>query len=239
MWRLPDDDNPGLPWEWFAAALLIVAFCFALWGFHSRDTSFKPVHPVRVVEPAAMPSAEPPVVAQTPAAETTPSPSSPSGIGRAHGYSRPGNRHRRPPLELAIPRLGLKTRRLSLAVAFPQLRVHSWFRSRLEKTPGWLSAPTGAKSCRLPSTHQQKSPLELETRSSSRRAMPVLSISHSTARSCQPRGRPTKLRPSLLIPAVRSSSLVSASHDGMFDDHGACRSVPQVTVRRRLTPSRC
>lgn len=77
--EVTDDDNPGLPWEWFAAALLIVAFCFALWGFHSRDTSFKPVHPVRVVEPAAMPSAEPPVVAQTPAAETAPSAVPPAG----------------------------------------------------------------------------------------------------------------------------------------------------------------
>lgn len=77
--EVTDDDNPGLPWEWFAAALLIVAFCFALWGFHSRDKSVKPALPARVTEPAKGPSAEAPVVAQTTATETAPAVAPPSG----------------------------------------------------------------------------------------------------------------------------------------------------------------
>jgi cytoskeleton protein RodZ len=72
------DDGPGIPWEWFAAALLIVAFCFALWGFHSRDKSFKPGLPPRVAEPANIPSAEAPVLAQTAASEAAPPASAPA-----------------------------------------------------------------------------------------------------------------------------------------------------------------
>ena len=68
-----DDGGSGIPWEWFAVALLIVAFFFALWGFHSRDRSFKPKLPARLAEPANTPAPGAPVVAQNTAGETAPS----------------------------------------------------------------------------------------------------------------------------------------------------------------------
>jgi cytoskeleton protein RodZ len=68
-----DDGGPGIPWEWFAVGLLIVAFFFALWGFHSRDRSFKPNLPARFAEPANTPAPGTPVVAQNTAGETAPS----------------------------------------------------------------------------------------------------------------------------------------------------------------------
>jgi len=120
-------------------------------------------------------------------------------------------RHQRlPSLEPAMPRPGPRTQKLPPETALPRLRVHSWSRSRHERTPGSPSAPTGGRSCKPPSTHRRKSPLELATGLSLRRGMLALSISHSTGRSCQPRELPTRLRPSLLIPAVRNSSFASA-----------------------------
>ena len=159
------EDGPGIPWEWFAAALLIVAFCFALWGFHSRDRSFKPVLPARVAEPADSPPAEAPVVAQTTAAETAPSADPPCGLSRfKRQLAAPVSCGTAlPPLELAnaTPRPHSEA---AAGAALPQLRGRSWFRSRHERTPGSQSAPTGGRSCRPPLTHRRKSPLELATR---------------------------------------------------------------------------
>ncbi len=42
---LPEESINGasrIPWGWFAVALLVVAFGFALWGFHSREKSAQP-----------------------------------------------------------------------------------------------------------------------------------------------------------------------------------------------------
>jgi cytoskeleton protein RodZ len=83
------EDRLGIPWEWFAAALLIVAFCFALWGFHSRNRAFKHVLPARVAEPAGSPPAEAHVVAQTTAAETAPSVDPPSGSAESTSAPAP------------------------------------------------------------------------------------------------------------------------------------------------------
>jgi cytoskeleton protein RodZ len=69
------NEDPGngasrIPWGWFAIALLIVAFCFALWGFHSRERSSRPSLPLL---PAATGdnSAAAPAIAQTIATQTT------------------------------------------------------------------------------------------------------------------------------------------------------------------------
>jgi cytoskeleton protein RodZ len=55
---IPSDDSgdPGsrIPWGWFAIALLILAFGFALWGFHARERSAKPSV---ILPPAANPAA--------------------------------------------------------------------------------------------------------------------------------------------------------------------------------------
>ncbi len=37
----------GIPWGFFAIALLVLAFCFAVWGFYARDKSTKPSVSVR------------------------------------------------------------------------------------------------------------------------------------------------------------------------------------------------
>jgi len=50
-----EDSGNGLsriPWGWFAIALLVVAFGFAFWGFHSRERSAKPI--VVPLPPAAI-----------------------------------------------------------------------------------------------------------------------------------------------------------------------------------------
>jgi cytoskeletal protein RodZ len=69
------NEDPGngasrIPWGWFAIALLIVAFCFALWGFHSRERSPRRSLPLL---PAATSdnSAAAPAIAQTIAPQTT------------------------------------------------------------------------------------------------------------------------------------------------------------------------
>jgi cytoskeletal protein RodZ len=69
------NEDPGngasrIPWGWFAIALLIVAFCFALWGFHSRERSPRPSLPLL---PAATSdnSVAAPAIAQTIAPQTT------------------------------------------------------------------------------------------------------------------------------------------------------------------------
>ncbi len=203
---------PGIPWEWFAVALLIVAFGFALWGFYSREKSAKPGLPPRVAEPANIPSAEAPVVAQTAASEAAPPASAPAvPAGSASAASMSASAAPAPPsLEPAMPRPGPRTQKLPPESALPRLREPSWSRSRHERTPGSPSAPTGGRSCKTPSTRRRKSRLELATGLSLRPGMQAPSISHSTARSCQPRALPTRLRPSLLIPAVRSSSFASA-----------------------------
>jgi cytoskeleton protein RodZ len=42
----PEEDSGDgisrIPWEWCAVALLILAFAFAVWGFHSRERSAMP-----------------------------------------------------------------------------------------------------------------------------------------------------------------------------------------------------
>jgi cytoskeleton protein RodZ len=65
----------GLPWGMFALALLLFAFGFALWGFHSRDKSARRIPvvstPVTASAPASAPSAvEPETVVKPPATET-------------------------------------------------------------------------------------------------------------------------------------------------------------------------
>ena len=69
------NEDPGngasrIPWGWFAIALLIVAFCFALWGFHSRERSPRRSLPLL---PAATSdnSVAAPAIAQTIAPQTT------------------------------------------------------------------------------------------------------------------------------------------------------------------------
>jgi cytoskeleton protein RodZ len=57
-------DNEGIPWGGVAAALLLAAFVFALWGFHSREKSSPKVAapPERTerAQPAPMEKATPP-----------------------------------------------------------------------------------------------------------------------------------------------------------------------------------
>ncbi len=65
----------GLPWGMFALALLVFAFGFALWGFHSREKSSPRIAvvstPVIASPPAPAPSAvEPELVAKPVATET-------------------------------------------------------------------------------------------------------------------------------------------------------------------------
>jgi cytoskeleton protein RodZ len=68
--------NDGLPWGMFALALLVFAFGFSLWGFHSREKSPRQVvavSPQSPVSPAALPvvAAD---AAKSAAPETTSSP---------------------------------------------------------------------------------------------------------------------------------------------------------------------
>ena len=70
--------NDGIPWGIVAAALLIIAFGFALWGFHSRE---KPAPRVVVPRPAP---AEP---AQPASNETTSPVSQPAPTGAPAGAS--------------------------------------------------------------------------------------------------------------------------------------------------------
>jgi cytoskeleton protein RodZ len=73
--RLPESkkkrhDNDGIPWGIVAAGLLIIAFAFALWGFHSRE---KPVRRVEAptslhieqTSPETNPALEPPSAGQS------------------------------------------------------------------------------------------------------------------------------------------------------------------------------
>jgi cytoskeleton protein RodZ len=74
-----EEEDPGngasrIPWEWFAAALLIVAFGFALWGYHSRERSSKPrTFPAVMAENSVAASPR----AQAATAETTTTQASP------------------------------------------------------------------------------------------------------------------------------------------------------------------
>jgi cytoskeleton protein RodZ len=81
----PDEDSESgisrLPWEWFAIGLLLVAFGFAIWGFHTREN---PVHPVVAPTPSselnsapALQTAEPAMLAIPKQAETDASSSTP------------------------------------------------------------------------------------------------------------------------------------------------------------------
>jgi cytoskeleton protein RodZ len=70
--RLPESkkkrrDNEGIPWGFVAAGLLIIAFGFALWGFHSREKTVR-----RVEAPASVP------IEQTAPETATQVPQSPS-----------------------------------------------------------------------------------------------------------------------------------------------------------------
>lgn len=75
--RRSDD---GIPWGVFAVALLVLAFGFAVWGFHAREKSPRPMVPappqVPVETPAVAPQKATPEPAQ-PSPEAT-SPASPS-----------------------------------------------------------------------------------------------------------------------------------------------------------------
>ena len=56
----PEEASDGMarvPWGMFAIALLIVAFGFAIWGFHSRDSGQQNRHAARAVSPPANVSA--------------------------------------------------------------------------------------------------------------------------------------------------------------------------------------
>ena len=94
-----DDYGDGIsriPWEWFAIALLIVAFGFAVWGFHSRDRSAKTSSAktssakpsLAPLPPAAIGSstAAPPIVAQTNVPSAVPATPAPE-IGNASPQS--------------------------------------------------------------------------------------------------------------------------------------------------------
>lgn len=65
--RLPESkkkrrDNEGIPWEFVAAGLLIIAFGFALWGFHSREKTVRKVEaPTSVPIERATPETASPV----------------------------------------------------------------------------------------------------------------------------------------------------------------------------------
>lgn len=75
----PIDPASRVPWGWFAIALLIVAFGFAVWGFLSRERSAKPSlnpSPPRAVDDNS--AYAPPVVAETNPAPTNPAQPSPA-----------------------------------------------------------------------------------------------------------------------------------------------------------------
>jgi cytoskeleton protein RodZ len=53
-------DNDGIPWGFIAAGLLVIAFGFALWGFHSREKRIpRAVSPVVQTETASPEAARP------------------------------------------------------------------------------------------------------------------------------------------------------------------------------------
>ena len=58
--HFPSEDSgdltDGMPWEWFAVALLVVACGLAVWGFHSPKPGHSPVAPVAGSTPAAAPA---------------------------------------------------------------------------------------------------------------------------------------------------------------------------------------
>lgn len=74
----------GLPWGMFALALLVFAFGFALWGFHSREKSSPRIAlvstPVTASSPAPAPSAVEPAPVANPAAAETASSTSQSPV---------------------------------------------------------------------------------------------------------------------------------------------------------------
>jgi cytoskeleton protein RodZ len=72
--------NDGLPWGMFALALLVFAFGFSLWGFHSREKSprrMTAVLPPATPSPSAPPLAIEPEIAKSSAPETASAPSQP------------------------------------------------------------------------------------------------------------------------------------------------------------------
>jgi cytoskeleton protein RodZ len=88
----PDEDSGNgasrVPWEWFAVALLIVAFGIALWGFYSREKSAKPrslssapgdnfATTIPVPKAPAQPESPAPAASVAPAAESDSSVSQP------------------------------------------------------------------------------------------------------------------------------------------------------------------
>ena len=91
----PIDPASRVPWGWFAIALLIIAFGFAVWGFHSRERSAKPsLNPSlpRAVDDNS--AYVPPVVAPTNPAQTSPAQASTTS---AVGTPMAGNTSPSPP----------------------------------------------------------------------------------------------------------------------------------------------
>jgi cytoskeleton protein RodZ len=58
--------NDGIPWGMVAAGLLIVAFAFALWGFHSREKRAPRVGAPKPVQTEQTPPATPETASRTP-----------------------------------------------------------------------------------------------------------------------------------------------------------------------------
>jgi cytoskeleton protein RodZ len=78
------DEDPGdgglsrIPWEWFAIALLVIAFGFAIWGFYSRE-----IREVRTLSGDSLAAPQPsktPIAqeAESPAVSATPVPEVPN-----------------------------------------------------------------------------------------------------------------------------------------------------------------
>jgi cytoskeleton protein RodZ len=85
--RLPEGkkkrrDNEGIPWGFVAAGLLIIAFGFALWGFHSRE---KRIPRVEVPVPAEISQTTP----ETSSQATQPSGGPPTGATEAATLAAP------------------------------------------------------------------------------------------------------------------------------------------------------
>jgi cytoskeleton protein RodZ len=80
--RLPESkkkrrENDGIPWGFVAAGLLIIAFGFALWGFHSRE---KPVRRVEAPTPVPIEQTSPETKSLAP---EPPSAGHPAGVSEA------------------------------------------------------------------------------------------------------------------------------------------------------------
>jgi cytoskeletal protein RodZ len=83
----PDTGASRVPWEWFAVALLAVAFGLALWGFVSREKSSRPI----VIPPASSAVPAAPAVAEplNQPTSSTPPPVAAAGAGGGNSVPSP------------------------------------------------------------------------------------------------------------------------------------------------------